>query len=371
MNVFRHSSLPAALAIACVLVAGCHGSSKVPPPLPQIALPAGTALKPWKAGDANQAFPSSSTQYGGKVWVTLANLNSFAPAGPGLLVSLVPSVGVQAVIDLGGADEHQCQNPGSVRADSNLLYVGCAGPFAGAGGQGVAEVDPSGAGSVKRFFATPAGVIPGPVAIAGNTIWVGDVGGTNVLPIDRGTGVAKSAVHLDCADNAYISAMLANGSDLYVLCAASDGYLFRLDASTGALKQPRVLVGAQPIAIALTGDSRLAIVNSTSGTLSLVTPGTGSLTVAQDVLKFEKSSDLEDVKSLDQFIYVMSANTQNLIKVDLSKSPPAIVDAVNVNPTSATNSNPSRVEILDDNDALVADAGLGVMVGAQFGKKAP
>ena len=128
-------------------------------------------------------------------------------------------------------------------------------------------------------------------------------------------------------------------------------------------------MGVSPIAIALTGDNRLAVVNTLSGTLSLVTPTASGMTVAKDVLKFENSTDLEDVKALDQFLYVMSTGTQNLVKVDLSGAVPRIVDAVNVNPAGTENSFPIKVEVLDDNTALVADFGLNKMIGVQFGIK--
>src|SRR5207302_5578228 len=221
------------------------------------------------------------------------------------------------------------------------------------------------------------GFVPGPVAVAGNRIWLGDLGGGRVLGVDRtafaaaeGAGNSPPGIDLGCTANyTYVSALLAVGNDLYVLCSATDGYLVRLDARSGAIKGDKLLVGASPIALAQMFDGRLAVVNSTSGTLSLVTPGAASMAVGRDVLAFANSSDLEDVRAWDRFLYVVSANTQTLIKVDAAAAPPRIVDEVSLNPNGEPNSDPTRVEVLDENTAVVCDSGLGRVVGVQFGAK--
>jgi hypothetical protein len=185
--------------------------------------------------------------------------------------------------------------------------------------------------------------------------------------MDSTTFAVGSPQSLGCTGNfSYVPAMLAVGNDLYTFCSATDGYLVRLDATTGAQKGDQVLVGVSPIALALTYDGRIAVVNSRSGTLTLVTPSASSMAVAKDILQFQNSTDLEDVKALDQFLYVMSAGTQNIIKVQLSGATATIIDAVNVNPAGDANSNPNRLEVLDDTTAIVADSGLNRMVGVLF-----
>jgi len=207
--------------------------------------------------------------------------------------------------------------------------------------------------------------------VVGNRIWMGDLSGDRVLGFDRATFTADAApISLHCGTQfPYVSNLTSVGSDLYVLCAATDGYLIRLDATTGAARGDKALVGAQPIAIAHAADGRLAVVNSTSGTLSMVTPGTSSMTVAKDVLVFQNSADLEDVRAFGQFLYVVSASTQTVIKVDATQATPKILDEVNVNPTSVTNANPTRVEVLDEDTAVVCDSGRGQIIGVQFGLK--
>ena len=366
-----------AAAVVFALIAGCGSSKKAPTPLAATDMPTGASLKPWSASEPSKPWPQAMVQVGDKVYVALGNLSStdpyLPPAGPGMLVGLVPSTGAQTVIDLGGGDGHQCSNPGAMTVDGGKIYVSCWGPYGVATGKALLEVDPSGAGSVKRVATVPAGFSPGPVAVVGNRIWLGDGGGGRVLGFDRTSFAADAApIALKCAGSSqfpFVSNLLTVGSELYVLCAATDGYLNRLDATTGAAKGDGVLVGAQPIALAHTADGRIAVINSTSGTLSMVTPGSSSMTVAQDVLRFEKSSDLEDVQVFNQFLYVVSANTQTLIKVDASGATPKILDEVNLNPASEVNANPTRVEVLDESTAVVSDSARGKVIGVQFGLK--
>ena len=371
MAVMFRSAL---LLTVVAAVAGCGSSAtKAPAPLAATELPTGDKLKPWSASQPSKPWPQAMVQLGDKVYVALGNLSAtdpyLPPAGPGMLVGLVPSTGAQTLIDLGGADGRQCSNPGSVKADGGKLYVSCGGPFGVATGRALIEVDPSGAGSVKRVATIPGDFAPGPVVVVGNRIWVGDGGSDRVLGFDRGTFTADAApLSLNCGTSfPYVPSMLGVGLDLYVLCAASDGYLVRLDATTGAAKGDKVLVGAQPVALAHTADGRIAVVNSTSGTLSMVTPGTTSMAVAQDVLKFQNSADLEDVRAFDQFLYIVSASTQTLIKVDASTAVPSIRDEVNVNPSGEPNANPTRAEILDENTAVVSDSARGKVIGVRFG----
>ncbi len=128
-------------------------------------------------------------------------------------------------------------------------------------------------------------------------------------------------------------------------------------------------MGSGPIALTLTGDGRLAIANTLDVTVTLVTIGASTLTVQQAAYTFANGSDLEDVKALDQFAYVMIAGTQNVAKLDLSHNPPTLVEELNVNPAGTPNADPNRLEVLDDNTVLVADFGLSKLIGAEFGKK--
>jgi len=366
-----------AAAVAVALTAGCGSSHKAPAPLAANEMPTGASLQPWSASSPSKPWPQAMVQVGDKVYVALGNLSStdtsLPPAGPGLLVGLVPSTGAQTVINLGGSDGHQCSNPGAMAVDGGKIYVSCWGPYLVATGKALLEVDPSGAGSVKRVATIPAGFTPGAVAVVGNRIWLGDGGGGRVLGFDRGSFAADAApIALKCAASSqfpYVPSMLTVGSDLYVLCADNDGVLNRLDAATGAARGDGVLVGAQPIALAHTADGRIAVVNSTSSTLSMVTPGTSSMTVALDVLRFQNSSDLEDVKVYNQFLYVVSASTKTLLKVDASGAAPKILDEVSLNPASEVNANPTRVEVLDENTAVVCDSARGKVIGVQFGLK--
>ena len=364
-----------AVLLSLALLAACHSGDKAPPPLASIDLPAGADLKPYDSSKPPTASPTATAQLGGKVWLALGNLyltkTSADPGGPGMLVGIVPSTGAKTVIDLGGSDGRQCQNPGAVKPDGGKLYVAC-GPFSTSTGLGVSEVDVN-AGKVTRFVAAPAGFIPTALALTPTTIWVSDSNGANVMAIDRASFTAKAPQALPCANTStnyyYVPSLLASGSDLFALCSATDGYLVRLDATTGAQKGDRVLVGQGPIAMVVAGDGRLAIVNSLDATLTMVTIAPGTLTADKGVLAFKNSSDLEDVKALGQFIYVMISGTQTVAKVDLSKQPPVVVDEVNVNPNGTAGADPNRLELLDDTSFVVSDFGLSKLIGGQFGPK--
>ena len=374
-----------ALLAAASLAAACHSGSKVPTPLPQTSLPTGAALKPFDPAAPTRPWPQASVQLGNQVWYALGNLDAkFNPGGPGMLVGLVPSTGALQAIDLGGADEHQCLNPGALRADSGKLYAGCSGSYATGSGNGVAEVDPSGAGALKRFVPLLPGFAASSIAFGPGKIWVGDFASASLVSVDRTTfalvdGASKDhpPVALPCPAHdkvfPFVSAILAVGQDLFALCSSSEGYLVRLDATTGAQKGDRVLVGVGPIAIARafspTDDVRLAIANSVGGTLTLVTSTASSMTAAKDALAFNGASDLEDVQARDQFVYVVNSGGKTVIKVDLSGAAPKVVDEVNVNPAGEANSDPTRYEVLDDDTGVVCDNGLGRAVAVQFGLK--
>src|SRR5579859_2004842 len=106
----------AAAAVALALAA-CGGTNPPPPPLASIPMPTGPALKPF---DTNPSLPrpEGMALLDGDAWVTLANYDaSFVVRGPGLLAKVVPSTGKVTIVDLGGADEHACLEPGIVRED--------------------------------------------------------------------------------------------------------------------------------------------------------------------------------------------------------------------------------------------------------------
>src|SRR6266571_4363571 len=149
-------------AYALILaLAACGGKYKAPPAQKSIALPTGDKLKPYDPAHPGNANPQGLAQIGDKVYATISN-QYFDPAGngghgavvnagPGFLVGVVPSTGAQTLIDLGGSDEKQCQNPGFVRDSNGLLYAPCSGDFSGSdSGRALVEVDPGGAKVTRR-----------------------------------------------------------------------------------------------------------------------------------------------------------------------------------------------------------------------------
>lgn len=367
--------LVATLALASSLA--CSKTSKAPTPLAATALPSGAALKPWDASKQTKARPQGMVALGDKVWVAVTNLKLGPygytdPGGPGMLVGVVPSTGAQTIIDLGGADEHGCSNSGYVRTDGSKLFASCTGTYdtTDASGKAIVEADPA-TGLVTRRVATPAGFVPSGLAAATGKIWVGDSTSARLFSVDRatfaiadGANADHPAITLPCSDGStFISDVAFIGGDIYALCSASAGYIVRLDAATGAVKGTPQLVGAIPVALTATGDGRIAVANSVSATLSLVTATATAMTVEKDLVTFDQSAALQDVRSRGNFLYVVASGTQSVIKVDLAaKGGPAKVAA---SPTGAS-SNPYNIVPLDDDQTVVSNLGTDSVVAANL-----
>src|SRR2546430_131845 len=131
-----------------LLVAACGGKYQAPPPVASIALPDGSQLNPYDSTKPGKARPQGMAAAAGRVYVTLSNqrdTDTFpVNAGPGFLAAFNPSSDKVTLIDLGGTDGHQCQNPGFVRASADgYLYSPCSGNFSGTdGARAIVEVDP-------------------------------------------------------------------------------------------------------------------------------------------------------------------------------------------------------------------------------------
>src|SRR3954469_21373219 len=157
-------------------LAACGGTYQAPPPVASIALPDGTQLKPYDPAQPGKARPQGLEQAAGRVYVTLSNqrdTDTFpVNAGPGFLAAFIASTGAITLIDLGGSDGQQCQNPGFVRASADgRLYAPCSGNFSGAdGARAIVEVDPL-ANTVTRRAVIPDGRVPNGVAPTATKIW--------------------------------------------------------------------------------------------------------------------------------------------------------------------------------------------------------
>jgi hypothetical protein len=351
------------LALLCLLA--CGRGNPPPKPLARIPLPPGAQLDPFDSNKPGEARPLYTAQFGGRVYASLSNSDhsTFAPAGPGFLASIDPLTGKVDLINLGGADRHQCMNPGVVRQDSQKLYVACPGDFTGTvpGGRALVEVDPA-AGAVTRALKTPEGMVPSGVAVTPAKIWVGDGSATaQIFGIDRasfavvdGADPAHPAIPVPCPTTGqlpFVPYVGIVGGDLYALCATNEaGVLARFDAQTGAPKGS-VAVGAQPTQFAGTGDGRIAVVNSNDNTLTLVTPG-ATLT-AQLALTFNSStSTLQDVKARGQLVYTVASGSNTVQKIDLAAPGGAKVVA---EANTGLGSSPFNLEALDDDTVVVVN----------------
>ncbi|GAC1607193.1 MAG: hypothetical protein NVS4B10_22120 [Myxococcales bacterium] len=360
---------------AAVLAAGCHGGKPyvAPPPLKSTAMPAKAALKPWDPSKTNMSAPSGMALVGlNQVFVALANLApDFSPNGPGLLVALTPNTGATTVIDLAGSTapaQHACSNASTVKADSGKLYVTCTGSFADPTGPGRALVEVDAATlAVTRLVAMPPNFQPDAVAVAADRIWLGGVGGRTLFAVDRRSFTVinpANPVNVPCTDQKflYIPDLEVADRDLLVLCASSNGEIARLDPATGAFKDKAALSG-QPAKLVPTGDGRIAVTNSTSVTVSLVTVGSGGMTSVPNAIALPKDSDLEGIAARNGFLYVVASGTPEVVKIDLNApGGPKVVAAV----ATATGSLPLSIVPLDDNQAVVSNSGTGEVIGVNF-----
>lgn len=365
------------IALALALTA-CGGRYKAPPAQTTIALKTGADLKPYDATKPGNAYPQGLAQVGGKVYASLSNQridpSSGYPvvAGPGFVVGIVPSTGAQTLIDLGGADEKQCQDPGFVRDSNGKLYLPCSGDFSGTdGGRALVEVDPA-AGVVTRRAAIPSGMVPNGVAAGPSKIWMGDSFSLRVFSVDRQSFVADDpakALTLSCPQTpktgfSYVADVAILFGDLWALCASdSAGVLFRFDAATGAARG-QVAVGPTPSELTATGDGRIAVINSGDNTLSLVTVNGATLTADNKALTFPSgTATLQDLRARDNFLYAVASGSNSAQKIDLAaRGGPRIVQAASF----PSGSNPYNIFPLDDDQAIVTNRQTNSIAAAQW-----
>jgi hypothetical protein len=379
------SAVPLVACLAATVFTACGGKVSAQAPVSSIALPVGTALKPWDTTKVNAASPAgmaavSATQ----IYVALNNIDptSYAPNGPGLLVGFNPYTGSTVTIDLAidatpiAPAERSCANSGVVKADSGKLYAACSGSYLSPTGSGRAlvEVDPS-TNLVSRILALPSSVsfLPYALAPASTKIWLGNSAGPSLASVDRttwtlldGAGASQPQIAVNCTKQAaplpppYISDAAVYGGELFVLCGSSAGEIVRLDAATGAFKD-KALVGGQPVQMTQLPDGRIAVTNSTSSTVSFVTIAPGSLTVA--TIALSQTSDLEGVAFFGRYLFTVSSATQTVQKIDLAASGgPKIVSEAN----TGNNTFPLSVVPLDANHAVVSASLTGKIVGVNF-----
>jgi hypothetical protein len=363
------------------LIAACGGKYQAPPPVASIALPDGSQLKPYDPALPGHARPQGLAQAAGRVYVTLSNqrevgFNVFN-AGPGFLATFVPSTGAITLIDLGGADGYQCQNPGSVRTSTDgYLYSACSGNFTGSDtARAIVEVNPL-SNTVTRRAAIPDGRVPNGVAVTANKIWTGDVHlattptPPTVFSIDRHTFIAHTAapVPVDCPKTpdrgfSYVADVMTIGGDVYALCASDiSGELYRLDPDTGTVKA-HASVGANPTELAGLDDGRILVVNTNDNTLWMVTPSGGTLT-SQKVFQFSgKNAALQDVRAFAHIVFTVNSatNTAQRIDLDAQGGPKVVGEAF-----FGENAGPYNILPLDDTQAIVSNRGTNTIAAASW-----
>ena len=358
-----------------LLVAACGGTYQAPPPVASIALPDGSQLKPYDPAQPGQARPQGLAQAAGRVYVTLTNQRDGNPnpvnAGPGFLAAFVPSTGAITLIDLGGSDGKQCQNPGSVRTSADgYLYANCSGNFSGTdAARAIVEVNPL-SNTVTRRAVIPDGRVPNGVAAAARKIWTGDAMAISrpptVFSIDRTTFTADATapVPVDCQKStySYVADVMTIGGDVYALCGSDiSGELYRLDPDTGAVKA-HTTVGPIPTELAGLDDGRIAVVNAGDSTISLVTPSGGTLT-AQTIVTLSHVDALQDVRAFGHILFTVASSTNTAQRIDLdAQGGPKVVAEANF----GEGARPWNILPLDDTQAIVSNRGTNTIAAAKW-----
>jgi DNA-binding beta-propeller fold protein YncE len=359
---------------ALVAAIACGGKFQAPPPVSSVTLPTGAALKPYDAQKPGLPRPEGMALVNGNAYVALANYDAnFVVRGPGLLAKVVPSTGLPTLIDLAGASEQDCKNPGVVRADGTLVYVTCGGDFKDGSGQALVEVDTT-TNAVTRRVALP--VPPTGVTVGPSRIWIGDALNGDLYAVDKTTfALVAGPVTAPCPpvptaanpDPSYyqtINEVLAIGDNLYVLCSNSkDGIISQLDATAGVvgLQAP---IGPIAVEMAATADGRIAVISGADNGLRLVTITPSALSV-QTFFPFASGtiSTLQDIRSRDNFLYTAASGSNTVQKLDLNANGgPKVIDEFNV----GTGSAPWNVLPLDDDQALVSNQTANTLTGVKW-----
>jgi hypothetical protein len=356
-----------------LLIAACGGTYQAPPPVSSIALPDGSQLKPYNPAQPGLARPQVMAQAAGRVYVTLSNQRDTATfpvnAGPGFLAAFVPSTGASSItlIDLGGSDGRQCQNPGFVRASADgFLYAPCSGDFSGTDvSRAIVEVDPL-ANTVRRRAAIPDGRVPNGVAVTPTRIWTGDAFSTSVFSIDRTTLAADPTppVPVDCAKTVfnYVADVMTIGGAVYALCGSdTSGELYQLAPDTGAVKA-HVTVGPNPTELTGLDDGRIAVVNAGDNTISMVTVTASGLS-AQKIITLANVAALQDVRAFGHILFTAASGTNTAQRIDLdAQGGPKVVGEASFGPSSG----PYNILPLDDTQAIVSNRGTNTIAAANW-----
>src|SRR5467141_1050496 len=310
-----------------LLVAACGGKYQAPPPVASIALPDGSQLNPYDSTKPGKARPQGMAAAAGRVYVTLSNqrdTDTFpVNAGPGFLAAFNPSSDKVTLIDLGGTDGHQCQNPGFVRASADgYLYSPCSGNFSGSDtARAIVEVNPL-SNTVTRRAAIPDGRVPNGVAVTTRKIWTGDAYTTTVFSIDRSNFTADAAapIAVDCPKQvfSYIADVMTIGDDVYALCASDiSGALYRLDPDSGAVKA-QTTVGPNPTELAGLDDGRIVVVNAGDNTLTVVNPTASGLDARTALTFVSGTSALQDVRAFGRTVFTVASGSNTAQRIDLA-----------------------------------------------------
>lgn len=218
----------------------------------------------------------------------------------------------------------------------------------------------------------PADLRPEAIAITpdGRTAYVADAFAATVTPIDLTTGVAGAAIPIAKDGGISSIAISPSGAIAYVAVvptAQAYGVVVPIDLATRTL-EPGIVVGAVPVAIAITPDGSTAyVVDSGDGTITPIALATG--TVYPQLLVGGNPVDMA-ITPDGHAAYVMDGlDTGAVIPITLSANP--VQDVVG-SAISAVSGEAEAIAIAPDGSRAVVVGGTGASLislpsGAQLG----
>lgn len=231
----------------------------------------GAYLSPDDPLKPGEAAPSAMVRRGNELWVLYAHLRAYQTAGVGWLATHdATTLERTRLIKLVHGDI-ECRNPVGLHLGEDVLHVACAGA--------VSFAEPSNDGVVMTVSIADQALVaagrvgnsPGSIALAGDSLWMGD-GETGGLWKLSANTLSAPAHLLPCTvdetHQGYVSDVFAKAQRLFVACF-NDDTVVELDPATGDRMGAPLSTGDAPIKIHAQ-EERLYVLDNLGGTLSII-----------------------------------------------------------------------------------------------------
>ncbi len=331
----------------------------------RVVIPDGAALPPDNPSQPGDADPTALVVAHGKLYVTLANLYHYAPAGPSFLGIYDPAtLTASAPVSL-ETNASQCRQAMDMVATDDGLLIACAGKISLSGGHtdDGALVDVGFDGTVRRIVTV--GRSPGSVVRIGNDVWLGDGegGGVSHVSYDNFEVLAgqggKEMVSL-CQESStkigFVAGLAAVGGRAFASCFNDDA-VQEFDPTTGKTVGNPISVGSGPLKFGLLGDA-LYVLDNTGGTLSQVLPTAKRAEVYLGG-GTQGGDDLEGIAGTSTLAAVTNSAYGTLVFASLTGTP-KLVGSIDLKTSPSAGTDYPTAVAYDGSAFYVAIPGLGM-----------